>query len=176
MTWPINIDVAALEFVYSAKLCGALSLFVKFIVTAAPAGTVIVVLSNTKFSVVRLMETLCIDVGGGGGVGADEGVGGVTGIVGGVAVGIGMVAGIVVAAGEAGTIVTGGVAGIGAGDVGVDAGIVVGDVDVQDAVTSKAAISTGATKYLRLSIIWLFIFFPLQSIKTKFRGYFLIAF
>jgi hypothetical protein len=160
MTWPINIDVAALEFVYSAKLCGALSLFVKFMVTAAPAGTVIVVLSNTKFSVVRLMETLCIDVGGGGGVGADEGVGGVTGIVGGVAVGIGMVAGIVVAAGEAGAIVTGGVAGIGAGDVGT-ADVIFVDVDVHDAMTIKAAISTGATKYFRLSRIWLFIFFPL---------------
>jgi hypothetical protein len=140
----------------------------KLMVTLAPAGTVMVLLSNDMPWAIRSIVTLLlvvgagVDVGGGGGVGADEGVGGVTGIVGGVAVGIGMVVGIVV--GETGTIVIEGAAGFGTSDVGVDVGIAVVDVDVHDAVTNKAIINPRTTRYLRLPTISFFIFFPFKII------------
>ena len=52
---PLNIIVAPLEFVYSAKLWGMFSLLAKFIVTLAPAGTVIVLLSKARLSATRSM-------------------------------------------------------------------------------------------------------------------------
>ena len=69
---PTNIEVEALEFVYNAKLWGALSLLSKFIVTFAPAGTVIVPLSNAIFCAMRFIVTL---TGVGVGVGEDVTVG-----------------------------------------------------------------------------------------------------
>jgi hypothetical protein len=53
---PLKMDLLAEASVYRAKLCGTPdSLLVKVIVTADPAGTVIVLLSNCMFCAVRVM-------------------------------------------------------------------------------------------------------------------------
>ena len=58
MMLPTNIDVAALELVYTAKLCGtAASMLLKFTVTFAPAGTVIVPVLNARFCATKSMVT-----------------------------------------------------------------------------------------------------------------------
>lgn len=59
--FPTKMDVVADESVYRAKLCGTLSLFTKLIVTLAPAGTVMVLLSKEIFCAVRSMVTACAE-------------------------------------------------------------------------------------------------------------------
>ena len=89
---PTNIEEDALEFVYSAKLCGTLSWLSKFIVTLAPAGTVIVLLLKAMLSAIRSIMTLVVvGVGVGDVVGVTVGVGDI------VTVGVGDVVGVDVA-------------------------------------------------------------------------------
>lgn len=60
MICPLKIVVAALESVYTAKLCGIPeSLLLKLTVTFAPAGTVIVFLSNARFCAARSIVIRC---------------------------------------------------------------------------------------------------------------------
>ncbi len=102
ITSPLYIVVLALEFVYRAKLCGRPSLFSKFIVTLAPAGTVIVLLSKARLLATRLIVTLVGVVVGVGldvvvGVGLEVTVGVVVGVDVGVIVGVWVGVGLVVA-------------------------------------------------------------------------------
>ncbi len=103
---PTNIDVAALELVYTAKLCGtAASMLLKFTVTFAPAGTVIVPILNARFCATKSMVTAddevvvggTVVVGGVVVVGGFVVVGGAVVVVGGVVVATVVLGGVVVA-------------------------------------------------------------------------------